>query len=370
MAKDLWDLPLSTESPRAAEQYVLAVEKLLSANVGAEEALGRAIDADPGFALAHAARARVLQLRGAMPEARAAAARAVLLAPSATRRERGHVEALALNLEPDMPRTLAHVLEHLREFPRDGLVLSLTSGIFGLIGFSGRRDRNESLLDLLDGLAVSYGEDWWFLNVHGFACTEADKRTRGRRLVDRALALNPRNAHAAHARAHVCYEANDMRGGGGLPAVLAARLRSDGAAALPPLLAPGALRARPRPPGVRLDALRRAHPAGELLRPGPHHAVRLGVAALALPSLGQGARGRGLGRAAGLRAPVLSHAERGLRRRACGDGVRGLRRSRGRRREDRGAAPGRAGGATAGGARRRGRGRGHGGLRAGRRRRR
>ena len=208
MSTDLWDLPLSTESPGAAEQYVLAVEKVLSANAGAEEALGRAIDADPGFALAHAARARVLQLRGAMREARAAAARAVQLALSATRRERGHVEALALNLEPDMPRTLAHVLEHLREFPRDGLVLSLTSGVFGLIGFSGRPDRNEAQLDLLDGLAASYGEDWWFLNVHGFACTEADDRTRGRRLVDRALALNPRNAHAAHARAHVCYEAN------------------------------------------------------------------------------------------------------------------------------------------------------------------
>ena len=209
MSKDLWDLPLSTESPRAAEQYALGVEKLLSANIGAEEALGRALDADPGFALAHAARARVLQLRGAMPEARAAAARAVQLASAATRRERGHVEALALNLEPDMPRTLAHVLEHLREFPRDGLVLSLTSGIFGLIGFSGRRDRNDALLDLLEGLAVSYGEDWWFLNVHGFACTEADKRGRGRRLVDRALALNPRNAHAVHGRAHVCYEANE-----------------------------------------------------------------------------------------------------------------------------------------------------------------
>src|SRR6202795_4992807 len=209
MPKDLWDLPLSTESSRAAEQYVLAVEKLLSANVGAEEALGRALDADPRFALAHAARARVLQLHGAMPEARAAAARAIELAPSATRRERGHVEAIALNLEPDMPRTLAHVLEHLREFPRDGLVLSLATGVFSLIGFSGRRDRNEALLDLLDGLAVSYGEDWWFLNVHGFACAEADKRSRGRRLVDRALALNSRNAHAAHGRAHVCYEANE-----------------------------------------------------------------------------------------------------------------------------------------------------------------
>jgi tetratricopeptide (TPR) repeat protein len=208
MPKDLWDLPLSTESAVAGEQYVLAVEKLLSANVGAEEALGRAIAADPGFALAHAAHARALQLRGAMAEARAAAARAVEAAPSATRRERGHVEAIALNVEPDMPRTLAHVLEHLREFPRDGLVLSLASGVFGLIGFSGRRDRNEVQLDLLEGLAVSYGEDWWFLNAHGFACTEAGQRKRGRRLVERALHLNPRNGHAAHGLAHVCYEGN------------------------------------------------------------------------------------------------------------------------------------------------------------------
>ena len=215
MPKDLWDLTLSTESEVAGEQYVLAVEKLLSANVGAEEALGRALAADPDFALAHAARARALQLRGAMPEARAATARAVELAPSATRRERGHVEALALNVEPDMPRTLAHVLEHLREFPRDGLVLSLTSGIFGLIGFSGRRDRNEVQLDLLEGLAVSYGDDWWFRNVHGFACTEANRRTKGRRLIERALALNPRNGHAAHGLAHVCYEGNASDEGAG-----------------------------------------------------------------------------------------------------------------------------------------------------------
>jgi len=40
MPKDLWDLPLSTESPGAAEHYVLAVEKLLSANAGAEEGAG------------------------------------------------------------------------------------------------------------------------------------------------------------------------------------------------------------------------------------------------------------------------------------------------------------------------------------------
>src|SRR3977135_1842322 len=88
MPKDLWDLPLSTDSPLAAARFGLAVKKLLSANVGAEDALGRAIAADPDFALAHAARARTLQLRGALPEARVAAARAVELSPSTRPRAR------------------------------------------------------------------------------------------------------------------------------------------------------------------------------------------------------------------------------------------------------------------------------------------
>src|SRR2546427_12216508 len=90
MPKDLWDLTLSTESPVAGEQYVLAVEKLLSANVGAEEALGRALAADPDFALAPAARARALQLPRAMPEARAPPGAARGAPPSPPRPGRRH----------------------------------------------------------------------------------------------------------------------------------------------------------------------------------------------------------------------------------------------------------------------------------------
>ena len=60
MAKDLWDLPLSTESPRAAEQYVLAVEKLLSATVighdlGYADALATALYVSGGELLKHLA---------------------------------------------------------------------------------------------------------------------------------------------------------------------------------------------------------------------------------------------------------------------------------------------------------------------------
>ena len=190
-----------------------AVDALLSGNVGADEALDRALTTDPDFALAHAARARTLQMRGAAAEARTAASRASELARTATRRERGHVEAVSLSLGPDLARALAAAREHLREFPRDALVLSLVTGVYSLTGFSGRHDRNDLLLGILDEVASSYGDDWWFLNVHAFACTEAGDWARGRRLVERSLSLHPRNAHAAHALAHVFYEEGDSVGG-------------------------------------------------------------------------------------------------------------------------------------------------------------
>jgi hypothetical protein len=192
---------------------VAAVDALLSGNLGAEGALDRALAADPGFALAHAARARALQMRGAAIEAREAAARASDLAHTATRRERGHVEAVALALGPDLAGALAAARGHVREFPRDALVLSLVTGVYSLTGFSGRQDRNELLLGILDEVAPAYGDDWWLLNVHAFACTEAGDRARGRRLVERSLSLHPRNAHAAHALAHVFYEEGDSARG-------------------------------------------------------------------------------------------------------------------------------------------------------------
>ncbi|MBC9177092.1 tetratricopeptide repeat protein, partial [Roseomonas ludipueritiae] len=51
-------LPLSTSSDLAAGRYRDGIDLLLSAWPGAAEALEEAIAADPGFALAHAARAR------------------------------------------------------------------------------------------------------------------------------------------------------------------------------------------------------------------------------------------------------------------------------------------------------------------------
>jgi len=60
---DRFDLPATSASAEALDDYVAAVDLLLSANTGAAELLERALAAEPDFALAHIARARLLQLQ-------------------------------------------------------------------------------------------------------------------------------------------------------------------------------------------------------------------------------------------------------------------------------------------------------------------
>jgi hypothetical protein len=213
MPRDRYGLSLSTSSPEAGRAYGEGVDRFLAAHAGPEECFDRAIAADPGFALAHIGRARSLQLQGRGVPARAAVAQARALGASLERRERQHVEALGLAVAGEGARALALIREHVAEFPRDAMALAAANGVYGLIGFSGRQDRNEAMLGLLDSVAPAYGDDWWFLGAHGFARTEALGWKAGAPLIERALALAPRNAHAAHAWVHVCYERGDDRAG-------------------------------------------------------------------------------------------------------------------------------------------------------------
>jgi tetratricopeptide (TPR) repeat protein len=88
-------------------------------------------------------------------------------------------------------------------------VLGTTAFTNGLIGSSGRAGQKRALLELLDGLAPSYGDDWWFTAHHGMALSENGQREAARPKIDRSLAQNSSNPWAAHARAHLCYEEGD-----------------------------------------------------------------------------------------------------------------------------------------------------------------
>src|SRR3954469_3845455 len=103
MNRDRYDLPLTTTSDRAAAHYRDGMDCMLSAWHGAEDAFDRAIQEDPGFALAHIARARVHLLNMQPDEARSMAAHARQLAATADARERQHVDILAAVIE-GMPK--------------------------------------------------------------------------------------------------------------------------------------------------------------------------------------------------------------------------------------------------------------------------
>ena len=210
---DRFGLALTTDSPHAVESYIRAVDLLLSANTGAETLLDAALDADPDFALAHIARGRLCQVQARIPEAKQAAARARGLAERVTARERGHVETIALVIDGLGAQAMARLEAHVADYPRDALALSPALGVFGLLGFSGRIDHHEAQLALLLRLVPQWDEDWWFLTYLGWARIATGDVGTGAHEVERALALNPHNAFAAHARAHGYYEAGDAESG-------------------------------------------------------------------------------------------------------------------------------------------------------------
>jgi tetratricopeptide (TPR) repeat protein len=206
MLSDRYGLSLSTSSQVARDAYIMGADCILSAVAGAQAHLGRALEADPDFALAHIALARTMFLVAQVPQARIAAARARELAMRTTPREQSHVNAIALAIEGNPPDALAATRAHVAQYPLDAMALAPATGVFGLVGFSGHPQREEELLELLRGLSPHYGADWWFLGVLAFAACECGRLDEAWDLIEQSLAGNPRNAHAAHIRVHVLYE--------------------------------------------------------------------------------------------------------------------------------------------------------------------
>ena len=210
MLIDRHALPLSTASTAARAAYVEGCEVKLTMQPGAIEAYDRAVAADPGFALAHVAKAQALAERGEAVAARAAMATAVLLSDGLASWEKSHVAYFGLLVPGNSEAALGALSLHLEAWPRDVMVLATAAFTNGLIGSSGRPDQKRRLLALLDGLAPVYGDDdWWFTAHHGMALSENGDGAAARPRIERSLAQNPRNPWVAHAFAHLCYEEGD-----------------------------------------------------------------------------------------------------------------------------------------------------------------
>ena len=213
--KDRYDLPISTNSSAAAESFQEGVDRLLSQNFGPEEKLQQAIDADEGFALAHADLAYNWMLRVQPAEAKESIQRAQSLAAGVTAREAKHIECIALFIAGNSPQSLALIREHLAEFPRDALMSRLAQRHF-MQGCSGAGVANfpEELFAMLTELEPFYGDDWSFLGQYAFAHHETGLLDKSYELARRSLDLCPTNAVASHSVTHVFFERGNANGGG------------------------------------------------------------------------------------------------------------------------------------------------------------
>ncbi|MBY8825059.1 tetratricopeptide repeat protein [Sphingomonas colocasiae] len=206
---DIHGLTLTTASQAAAAAYREGVALLLSAWPGAAEALDAAIALDPGFALAHAARARLHAIRAETAAARAGIATAARLAArGGTERERDHIGIIGHAIAGRSGAALAGALAHAERWPRDVIILGLPLGAFGLFAFSGAADHDQARVDLCERHARHFAaDDWWMLTYRGWALAENGAVTRGRDMLERAFERRVENANGVHALTHALHEA-------------------------------------------------------------------------------------------------------------------------------------------------------------------
>ena len=115
--------PVSCTSAAAIEAYDRAIDHQLHAWTGGLEALDQALLIDPGFAVAHAARALVLQSQGRGPEAREAVAMSQTLGGTLSDRERSHIAVIADLLAGRSAAAMHAVTAHAANWPGDALVI-------------------------------------------------------------------------------------------------------------------------------------------------------------------------------------------------------------------------------------------------------
>ena len=211
---DLYDNPLGTSIPAAADAYNTGLHRLLAAQVEMVTPFETAIEHDPGFALAHVGLARALLNINDGPGARAAMQVAKSLSQGCSEREQSHIHALDLLIAGKTAEAYPAIRAHMDAYPRDAMVAQTCSSIFGLIGFSGQPGREAEMLAFNAALLPHYGEDdWWCLSQYAFALCETGNLAKADKMIDRSLALNPDNANGAHIRSHIWYEVGETKTG-------------------------------------------------------------------------------------------------------------------------------------------------------------
>ena len=186
----------------AAAAYERALAAFQGWRAGAEAELAPALQEAPGFVMAHVLAG---YLRVASRDPRQVRSAAPVLARAAAlpmnRRERLHVAALRAVLGDDYEGAKAHLGKLLRKEPRDILALQMAHAFDHVTGDVARlHDRVAAVLPAWSRGLPGYGA---VLAMHAFGLEESGEYEQAEQSARAALDLDPGNARAHHALAHV-----------------------------------------------------------------------------------------------------------------------------------------------------------------------
>ena len=193
---------ISGATPAAVEAFERALAAFRSWRNGAEALLAAAMQDSPGFVMAHVLQA--YQCLATRDPASVRSARPILERASqlpANARERLHLAAIAAVLADDYERAKTLLGELLLREPRDVLALQVAHGFDYLTGDIVRLgDRAGHVLPAWSDDVPGYHA---VLAMHAFGLGEAGDYAGAERFARQALALDPFDARAHHALAHV-----------------------------------------------------------------------------------------------------------------------------------------------------------------------
>lgn len=190
-------------SPAALENFEAALATFQRWRIGADLLLDRALLEAPGFTMAHVLGAYLTLLSRDPARVRLArTAHANARASGANPREQMHLAAIRTALDDDYEGAKTRLAALLDAFPRDVLALQVAHAFDHATGETERMAAR--VASVLPAWSPSMPGHASVLAMHAFSLAECDDTARAERAAREALDLDPFDARAHHALAHVC----------------------------------------------------------------------------------------------------------------------------------------------------------------------
>ncbi len=216
MRHDIFGQDTTLASEAALSAWNATMRAFLAHGAATPAHLAATLEADPDFALGHAAKGLFFLLLGrreliATAREALSAAGAAALKTQPTTREMAYVEALSAYLEGALSRAVAHLETVLATCPQDALAAKLSHAIRFVLGDS--QGMRRSLERILPACGPDHAAHGYLLGCHAFALEETGDYAAAEAAGRAGLDTSPDDAWGLHAVAHVYDMTGNARAG-------------------------------------------------------------------------------------------------------------------------------------------------------------